>query len=418
MRLSLRYRLLVIPALVLASTAVATAYAAWHAARTVDGKIDQRIQAIVRTLRGPPVFVLTGPVLAQLKNLSGVEFEVDGTATFQRTGFDEALYSCVAVDLPQSHPNHGAKVFLYYPEAVRRAEVNDAVWPVLLLGLGAGLMATVLSLATSAWLVRRIRLIETGTRVIAGGGFEARIAPTRNDELGDLAKSVNEMARQLSASVETQRQTERLRVLGQVSGGLAHQLRNAAAGARLAVQLAEQDREDAESLHVAERQLARMETILRQFLGLGRPEPMRFEKVSLGDLVQATVARILPQAEHLGVALRYELVHASSGRDADLQQFGHLLENLLLNAVEAAGPGGSVDVKLHRNSIEVTDSGAGLAPEVAAKLFEPFTTSKPGGIGLGLVVAKQVAEAHGATLGWERRDGKTVFTVTFVDPTR
>jgi len=61
--------------------------------------------------------------------------------------------------------------------------------------------------------------------------------------------------------------------------------------------------------------------------------------------------------------------------------------------------------------IEVSDSGPGPPAEIAAKLFEPFVTGKPEGIGLGLAIAKQAAEAHGGRLSWERREGKTVFRI-------
>lgn len=84
------------------------------------------------------------------------------------------------------------------------------------------------------------------------------------------------------------------------------------------------------------------------------------------------------------------------------------------NAVEAAGPSGTVRVIVADGPVvEVSDNGGGPPPEIAARLFEPFVTGKPEGIGLGLAVAKQAADAHGAKLTWERRDGWTVFRIAF-----
>ena len=102
----------------------------------------------------------------------------------------------------------------------------------------------------------------------------------------------------------------------------------------------------------------------------------------------------------------------------------HLVGNLLGNGIDAAGPGGAVELRCVRNVLEVIDSGSGPSESVQTKLFEAFVTSKSQGIGLGLAVAKQVAEAHGTVVEWFRRDGRTVFRVNFsladstVDPAR
>jgi signal transduction histidine kinase len=131
-------------------------------------------------------------------------------------------------------------------------------------------------------------------------------------------------------------------------------------------------------------------------------------------LLEEAVALLQPRCRHAGMTL--ECTAAGPLLMAvDAGQWGQMTVNLLGNAIDAAGPGGHVEARLSSKRgkavLEVFDSGPGPGEEVAARLFEPFTTTKPEGIGLGLAVAKTVAEGHGGALTWERIDGRTCFRV-------
>ena len=112
-----------------------------------------------------------------------------------------------------------------------------------------------------------------------------------------------------------------------------------------------------------------------------------------------------PQCKHAGIGLAWKPSAADAVVSGDAGQLGQLILNVLGNAVEAAGPGGDVEVRLQDGAtcvLEVSDSGPGPPPEVAERLFEPFVTGKPEGVGLGLAVARQL------------RDGTPLATVPFV----
>jgi signal transduction histidine kinase len=281
-----------------------------------------------------------------------------------------------------------------------------------------GVASLGLALAQGQRLGRRLRELRGRAGQIAAGDFSPMPPPERDDEIRDLVRSINEMADHLARLQGTVEQTERLRLLGQVSGGLAHQLRNGLTGARLAVQLHLREAgpgQDTSALEVALRQLALLETHVKRFLDLGKAPATR-EPCSLTALVSEAVELMRPQAEHSGIALAWCPPADACTLPGDAGQLSQLIVNLLGNAVEAAGPNGAVEVRLARDPpdrlvLEVFDSGAGPPAEVAGRLFEPFVTSKPEGVGLGLAVARQVAEGHGGRVGWDRAGGRTCFRV-------
>jgi signal transduction histidine kinase len=450
MRLSLRYRLLLPLTLLLAGDAAATWWAADHAARTAEHRLAEQQAAVARTLiGGGPTFPITEPVLNSMKGLSGADFlfihpnrpnlytrpgpvpdAPENVPALGDEGEEQQLgppvvlegieYRALRLPFPERHPAQGGSLYILYPESERATAVQDAVRPTLALGVVGGLAAVALTLVIGTGLVRRIRDLDRHTRLIAAGDFRPVPVPGSNDELTDLACSVNDMTRRLAEFQEALQRDERLRVLGQFSGGLAHQLRNAASGAKLALEvfLSENTVTDPEPLQVALRQLARIEGNLRQFLDLGKPPPNANVPCDLVKLVDQSVSLLRPQCQHSGIALEWNPdVPIRVSVPGDPAQLSHLFGNVIGNAVEAAGPGGSVRIeftlKEEEACVEVSDSGKGPPPEIAARLYEPFVTGKEEGIGLGLAVAKQAADAHSATLTWSRRDGWTVFRIQF-----
>lgn len=448
MRLSLRYRLLLPLALLLIGDAAATAWAAAVAARGAEQRLAAQQWAVARTLTEPPFFQLTEPILKKMQRLSGAEFLRVGpgagrestftdpdtpppvdvpTATQPEADAAHALgppvtvegreYRCLRLPLKEPHPNAGGDLYIFYPESLRRTAVRDAVRPLLILG-GAGVVAVALAFAFGSRLVRRVRALDARTRLIAAGDFRPVPVRGNNDELRDLGESVNEMARRLAAFQAERQRSERLQVLGQFSGGLAHQLRNAAAGAKLAVELflAENPSADPEPLRVALRQLARIEANLRQFLAVGKPSAGERTPCDLGDLIGQAVSLLKPQCQHAGTTVVWEPPAERVVIVGDPTQLSHLLGNVIGNAVEAAGAGGEVRIRLaapRREAfvVEISDTGPGPPAAIVERLFDPFVTGKDQGIGLGLAVAKQAADAHGGRITWERREGRTVFVI-------
>jgi signal transduction histidine kinase len=251
---------------------------------------------------------------------------------------------------------------------------------------------------------------------IAAGDFSEIATGHRQDEIQELVASVNSMSAQLRGMQHTIRQSERARLLAQLAGGLAHQLRNAVTGTRMALQL-HQRRCAAnpadKSLSVALRQLALTETQVRGLLSLGRGERSQPVDCDPARIVEDVAGLVEPTCEHADVTLEIAPSPTAGFVRADVESLRAAILNLTTNAIEAAGPGGRVTLRTLARAglvgVEVGDDGSGPPDHVAESLFEPFVTTKPEGVGLGLALARQVAVDHGGSLTWQRENGQTRF---------
>ncbi len=335
----------------------------------------------------------------------------------------------------------GGWLVVLYPEESWAAKLWQAAYPAILVGSAAIVAMVLVTMLLAHRFVRPIRQLGDRTAMIAEGNFEPLPVTRRNDEIRDLTLSINRMAERLGRFENEVRRHEQLRTLGQLGAGLAHQLRNAATGGRMAIELhqlhcpAAANPEEKESLEVALRQLQLMESYLQRFLALGQTRNTPHEPLVLDTLVEDALDLVRNRAAHAGIELVYnksvsplplgegpgvraENVAISGDADALRQLF----VNLLINAIEAVSGNekGSrrIEVKIKRADdrqvvVKISDSGPGPAPQVAEKLFEPFITDKPEGTGLGLYVARQTIEAHRGNIRWKRQAGMTCFEIEF-----
>lgn len=437
--------------LVVGTSTAATILSVVWIARGVRQQYDSSTTRMMDTLSRSS-FPLTKNVLDQMRGLSGVSFaHVDPKGRILETSIESAIPSELIALLNRSLPvdvgkllvlhgeqfrvtqfklsgrgtnDDGSSLFLIRPEAQVAAQIYAAIYPALV----TGAIATVIAIAVATWLSRRFVQPITGivqhAASIARGEFNVRLTEHRDDEFGDLTRSMNAMSTQLREYADKLRASARLSTLNQVGAALAHQLRNSAAGGRMAVELHQRicNQHDDEAIAVALRQFKLMESYLRQFLSVGGESPQKpSEVVALAVTIESSVSLLRPMAEHAGVALTFEPQDSLSmvGHEESLRQ---LVSNLVINGIEAATVGCAnpkfVRMELKRTSstcgcIVFTDSGDGSEADFAQRMFEPLTTNKPDGIGLGLFVARQIAENHGGSLVYNRLNGTTSFIFEF-----
>lgn len=430
---------------VLLAVVAIAAVAAGLAARDSEAQTLAQLRNVVSTLAHTSV-PYTDSVLDKMRGLSGAHFvacdsqgnvvastlpattslprgfamgvsqeELKSLAAQPTLTLDDTRYFIARME-PRSDANVRSLYVLYPEESWSRARWNAAFPP---LAVGAG--AVLLTFGVSLWLAqrfsRRIRRLREQVAAIAAGDFREITTGLRQDEIQELVVSVNSMSAQLRELRDAIRHSERTRLLAQLAGGLAHQLRNAVTGARMALQLHQRRcaaSPDDKSLAVALRQLALTETQVRGLLSLGRGQPGQPAECNLVQLIEEVAALVQPICEHAHVALDLSQEdHPASSVRADLDALRAAILNLVMNAIEAAGAGGQVTlqgISVDGNTgVQVSDTGPGPASQVADTLFEPFITTKPEGVGLGLALARQVARDCGGSLSWKRDSERTVF---------
>jgi signal transduction histidine kinase len=308
-----------------------------------------------------------------------------------------------------------------YPEDRVASTIRQTIVVPLAVGTIAAVALAITVTLLARRVVRPIEQLQKRALAVADGDFRRLPLPERNDEIRDLSRSFDDMAARLADYAQQVRQNERLRTLGQLGGALAHQLRNFATGARMALDLHVRHcptAADDESLGVVRRQLTLMESYLSRFLHLGQPRQLQHAALRLDEVAAEVVALLSPLAQHAAVELTYHRPSEPVGLSGDADALQQLLTNLATNAIEAARarPEGQRKVVVEFTGGEsgfvnclVRDTGLGPAPAVAERVFEPFVTEKPDGTGLGLAMARQIAAEHGGTLEWQRAGAWTTF---------
>ncbi len=315
----------------------------------------------------------------------------------------------------REHDRHLRKIPIPVSPTVERVQAT------MKRSAAVGGMLLVVGLVGSAVLSRRLtrplRELVDGAEALGHGDLGVQVPVSAVGEVGDLQRSFNRMSERL-AELETEREQwqrrEHLAQLGDLSRGLAHTLRNPLHTLGLAVEELAEGEGDRKNLVATSRtQIRRIDRWLRSFLALGAGESAAPEVVDLDDLVRGVALESVQQGsvvevESDGTGLLAQVVPGAV-RAA--------LANLVENATEVSPAGEAVVVGLERAGdeavIRVVDRGPGLPEEVRQRLFAPHVTTKVGGSGMGLFLARQLIEGmHGGRL--EIADGDVGGTVAAV----
>jgi two-component system sensor histidine kinase HydH len=222
--------------------------------------------------------------------------------------------------------------------------------------------------------------------------------------------------RERSALEAAMARRERLAALGDVAAAFAHEVRNPLNAVSIGLQRLRAEfnpepvEEYAQFVDLMQGEVRRLNAIVEEFIALARPLPVKPLPMDAADLVRETAALVEPEARQAGVDLRVTAPPSLPLR-ADHDHLKQVLLNLGLNAVQAMRETGgtlSIEAAGTRETVTLTvaDTGPGIAPEALPRIFDPYFTTKRGGLGLGLTIARRIAEAHGGALDADSEPGR------------
>ena len=320
-------------------------------------------------------------------------------------------------------------VAVAFPRAIVRAPVNAFLGRIALLAAVALALALILAWLLSRRITAPLADLTRAAEGMAAGEYAQEVQIRSDDELGRLATSfshmsaevrrsrhtledqVRERTRELDAALRELRDAqdalvrrERLALLGQLSSGVGHELRNPLGVMTNSVYYLKAVLGDAppkvrEYLDIMQQQISLSEKIVSDLLDFARQKPPVRTPVSLRELTDAQLERL---GRRDGVRILVDLPDDAPDALADPVQAGQIVFNLLTNAVQALDGAGRIEVRVRRSGdmVEylVSDSGPGVSADSVEKIFEPLFTTKARGIGLGLAVSRALARANGGDL--------------------
>ncbi len=219
--------------------------------------------------------------------------------------------------------------------------------------------------------------------------------------------------------------SERLAALGQLAASIAHEVRNPLAGMKGALEILgkgmEKDPARKEIMDELFAQILRLETLVRDLLTFAQPRPLNLQSVELHDLLNRVLRFVQDGLNSSDIELRRVYTRLPATIFADPQQLEQVFLNLIDNAVQAMGTGGTLTLKTRDSggalTITFQDTGKGIPPRDIPRIFQPFFTTKHRGSGLGLSIVKKIVEAHDGNLEVESRPDRGT-TVTIRLPRR
>ena len=261
-------------------------------------------------------------------------------------------------------------------------------------------------------ITRPVQRIVTATNAVAAGNLSYKLKVKRNDELGHLGNSFNEMTRNLAEAQTQLYHSDKLASLGRLAAGVAHEINNPLTGvltySSFLLKRTNDDPEMKSDLEIIVRETKRCRDIVKDLLDFARPIAAYKKSVNINDVIDRALNIVASQLNLSDIVVHKHYMDSLPHVSIDDGQLQQVFINLLVNAADAIGEkGGEISLTTRTVQqlgkeyvhIEVKDTGCGVANENLSKIFEPFYSTKDQkGIGLGLSVVWGIIDKHQGTI--------------------
>lgn len=315
---------------------------------------------------------------------------------------------------------------------------QSGIWLFGLLTICASALLGIATLMTVGvrWIAKPLSQLTEKMERVGEGDFENDLHINSNDELGQLAVAVNQMCDKLKSqqdsirqkseqklkTLEQLRHADRLKTVGQLAAGLAHEVGtplNVVSG-RASMILSDPDmppEKIAANANTIKTEADRISSIIQKLMDFARRSPLSMVQGDLKEVIVRAVDLIGPMARGRSIDIQMELPDAPANAKFDFNQMQQVFMNLIDNAVDASPDQSVIKVTLAEQSshweLTVEDHGPGIKTDDQHKVFEPFFTTKDvgDGTGLGLSIVHGIVEEHGGKIRFENRDSGAAFIV-------
>ena len=270
--------------------------------------------------------------------------------------------------------------------------------------------------------IRPIFALMKGTEAISAGRLQDRVDIGGHDEFHQLGEAFNGMADKLVELQDDVRKQERQAMFGRIAAGLVHDIshpiQNIGNSCKLILKLGDDPEYRETFSRTISREFSSIKRVLDDLRNLARPMPLERFPVDVNRSIRDVVDSMDALAETAGLTLDSHLPSEQVYVEGDLFAMGRVYRNLIVNAIEATSPGGTVEVtaqdvdgKVH---ITVRDTGLGIPADRLDAIFEDFNTTKRRGLGLGLAISRKIVEQLGGTIRVKSEVGTgTTFEIQF-----